>query len=119
MKRILSAILMLIILLPISFLNSRVDALLFYIFLSVTLLYLRIGGFKGIILVFFATIVLFYVPYQVTVIQVKEGPGFVEECLVDGVNKSAKEKLNYSYENSCVFLSDMDSGWKAKYYWVW
>jgi hypothetical protein len=95
------------------------DVLLFYIFSSMILFYFRVGSFKGLILIFMISVMLFYVPYQITVIRTKNGPGFVKECLIDGVNKSSKEKLEYSYENSCVFLSDMHSGWRAKYYWVW
>jgi len=113
-----------ILLLELSVSNGRLDTLLLYLFLTIILYFTRFDKLAGIIYVFLLSYTLSYLPFQITMTHVKNGPRFVEGCLIEGedrsiINKSTKERRAYSYENSCVFLSDMYSGWRAKYYWVW
>jgi len=108
-----------ILLLELSISNNRVDTLLFYLFSIFVLYFSRFNKLIYVICIFLASYSLTYASFQITMTHVKNGPGLVKGCSVDGVNKSTKEKRAYSYENSCVFLSDMYSGWRAKYYWAW
>lgn len=62
---------------------------------------------------------LSYSPLVITVQSAKNGPGIVTTCGIDRTLIGYENAKKYTYENSCVFLSDMSSGWYAKYYWVW
>ena len=62
---------------------------------------------------------LSYSPLVITVQSAKNGPGIVTACGIDRTLIGYENAKKYAYENSCVFLSDMSSGWYAKYYWVW
>lgn len=99
--------------------HHRLEVWLFYMIACIFIFFSRRNKIPMLLTAIFIAWPLSYFPLIITVQSAKHGPGIVTACGIDRALIGYENAKKYAYENSCVFLSDMSSGWYAKYYWVW